>query len=530
MVRDGDLNVINQIKEENRWMVTPTYHYPALHDHGVVMLWLPFYAYTRMLEFAGLEIKTPERDAYRSTMVLANSFFFILLLIMSFKLFELFPAFKLSKLELTLLTLGTPLFWYGLVHPSSSDVSSAFFPFLFLCVHFLCLKKSSKKLWFFYGLLLSLGAVTKVSLVLYFALPFHFLIQKENPWLASLKKYLPLFLGGCFSVLIPYLANLILKYGSIEYSYLGIVSPYNLFWEIILGPAGYFYVSPLYLIIIGFFIRKIYLDKEFIKKNSLYCFLLFAALFKIILESNTYQANADFGARHLIVDHLTFLLLFPSLYLKDSLRKIFLALASLATCFTLLMSFVFMEGISPEVGFEWGILYASPINAFQGQIGKYLYFLKEVFNGFSPDQFVYYLKYLPLIFFGSIVLRLIYSANLLKENFIERIGLFFLSSYLLVTLINLSQANSNAKKMKAEGLFAKTIVANGPAAYYFEDNVGNLLMSLKFSKMRKDPKMYKKVQQEIRNYYEVTEKQILIDPVNFKESMNRGTPNFPDPF
>src|SRR3954462_11189397 len=49
VLEDGDLNPINQVYPEQRWLVSRTYNFADVRDIGGVALWLPFNAYARLL-------------------------------------------------------------------------------------------------------------------------------------------------------------------------------------------------------------------------------------------------------------------------------------------------------------------------------------------------------------------------------------------------------------------------------------------------------------------------------------------------
>lgn len=521
IVRDGDLNIINQVKKDQQWLVTSTYNHPTIHDHGISVLWLPFYAYTRLLDVFSVDLDYDKRQGYKPTMVFANLFYFLLIAIASFKAVEFFFNRKLELIDYFIITFGTPYFWYGLVHPSSADLTSAIFPFLYLICHNACLRNVEKKNWYIYGVLLAMGTITKVSLLFYFILPLHYLFVKRGSWLIELKKYILPFLFGCLSIGLPYLCNEWIKYGQLHYSYAGIVANYYLLYETVLGPSGYFIVSPIYLMII---ISLIMLAKNReIKNRSFIIFLLFAPILKVLVESFTYAGNAEFGGRHLITDYLAFLLLFPTLYFKEFKKRwIIRSIAIALMIYCVLMGFLYMKNISGG-SFSWGMHYELPFQAVSSQWDKFLYFLERVRNGFSFTNLLELSKYFILILLSSISLVEIYRLNIsdpvLRKKILHRSTAFLLFVYLLITGLNIVNNERNILALKSQDFFNETVVVNGPEAFHFDDNVGNMIVLLEFSGKRDDQSKVKVVELELDKYIDKVMSQIVIDPIGFKEKL-----------
>ena len=48
IIKDHDLNVINQVPEIERWQITTSGNYPDRHSNGVISFWSPFFLYENL--------------------------------------------------------------------------------------------------------------------------------------------------------------------------------------------------------------------------------------------------------------------------------------------------------------------------------------------------------------------------------------------------------------------------------------------------------------------------------------------------
>jgi hypothetical protein len=520
IVEDGDLNIVNQVKDGGDWLVTTTYNHPTLHDHGISNLWLPFYLISKGIKTLGGDLSYFKREGYRSTMVLANVFFFLFLSILVFKFCNEVLKRKMSLFDFFIITFGTPLFWYGVIHPSSADLTSAIFPFFYFLCHHWCLSHKSKESWFFYGLILSCGLIVKVSLLFYFILPLHYLVvNKEKAFDEFVDKILP-FLGGSLLVIIPYLINEYVKYGHFHYAYSGIVASYYLFFETVFGPSGYITVSPIYLLAL---ISLVTLIKKRNSDTILYLFLLSAPVLKVLVESYTYAGNAEFGARHLITDLLVFVVFYPSFFIKDlKWSYIVRGISLLLALWCVYMSFAFMRDI--EIGdYRWGMFYENSLGAVSSQWSKVTYFLSNVMKGFSFQNLIELSKYFPIFVLGGVILSEFnrYKISIKKNQIIlvKSLASYLALTYLSITLLNLINNKSNVENMIFSQKFNKTVVVSGSEGYHFDDNVGNMLMRIKFLENRGN---HSEIESTVSTLYEYADKvieQVEVDPIDFKTSL-----------
>ena len=255
IVEDGDLNVINQVSSKRSLIISKTYNYPNLHDNGVSSLWLPFYLYAKIINIINTSKGYYISSNYRVSMILANIFYTLVVLILLCKFSFLIFKKRISRFDLCCIFLGTPLYWYGFVHPSSTDLVSGVFPFIYYLLSKRCMKSSSSMDYLILGLSLGFGVVLKVSLLFYGFIPLVFFIQNYKQYKDLFKRAVPLLICGYVTAIAPFLLNEYLETGLSLYSYSSIVASYYLIYETVFAPAGYLTVSPLFFIfLISYFI------------------------------------------------------------------------------------------------------------------------------------------------------------------------------------------------------------------------------------------------------------------------------------
>ena len=57
LVKDGDLNLVNQVYNDYGRFITATGNMPDFHDHAGVSLWAPFFIYGRVIHFLSEKLK-----------------------------------------------------------------------------------------------------------------------------------------------------------------------------------------------------------------------------------------------------------------------------------------------------------------------------------------------------------------------------------------------------------------------------------------------------------------------------------------
>lgn len=525
VVEDGDLNIINQISEKRRMIVSKTFNYPNLHDHGVAALWLPFYYYANIINKIEVSKGYYLSSNYRVAMVIANVFTGMVILLMIYRFIPILFDQRANFFDISCILFGTSIYWYSFIHPSSSDLVSAIFPFLFFVIIKKCSDNPSRENHLILGASLGYGVVLKVSLLFYGILPLFLLLRFRHDLKSYFFKFFSFIVLGGILPIIPYLLNEYIETGYFLYSYSTIVANYYLFYETVFAPAGYFVVSPLFFTVFVCYFFLI-ISKGDIRRKLLISFFLIAPVLKVLVESFTYAGNAEYGARHLLTDIFVLLLLYPSFYFSGWRKSLLRLIALLCTLQSLFMSFVYMRDISG--GFNWGIFYEKDFSAISNQIPKYKYFLSNVLNGLRGDEISGILIFYPLVIILSYFIVKLYEKDFVNSNIIRNFIVYCCCVYIFITSMNLWNNSANIESLKKEGFYEDKVITGGALMYGFNDNVGNLLMHNRFSRARGDIESVELTDKVLREYSQSAVEEIITDPIGLKERILSGDYEFID--
>jgi hypothetical protein len=129
LVKNGDLNIINQVPPAGQWLVTRTHNHPTHVGNGIVTLWYPFYEYVRLLlPEGGPKSGMDEKlifglSGYQASAVLRNIFF----LLLSWVLMRRFGSRQWpgeAEWLLPRLMLATPIPWYVFFEPFRVEITA----------------------------------------------------------------------------------------------------------------------------------------------------------------------------------------------------------------------------------------------------------------------------------------------------------------------------------------------------------------------------------------------------------------------
>lgn len=325
MVEDGDLNIVNQVhRPEDRFYVSRSFNLPALHNHGGILVWIPFYVYAKalapLLKASGAlaEEDFVGRAAEKCALSFSTVLFGFITMFLSYLLARRFFSRGLSWISVTALFLGTPFYHYMLIEGGNANILAAFFTAVSLLM-MLSIDTKNMLHWFAYGVLCSFCMTVKVDLwfqsVLigsYFIL---LLALRKTRW-AGLGWFIAGFLPGLTMKLI----NDFFKYGGLHSGELGLINfRNNYFYEQLFSPyRGYFYSSPIlivcvaagFAVTVGFYARGRNIRR--VSEIDVLCMILFAYLcVKLAISSFRFAwGGGNAGARQLLADFPIFVILF----------------------------------------------------------------------------------------------------------------------------------------------------------------------------------------------------------------------------
>ena len=207
-VKDGDLNIINNIEPSMSWLASETYNYPDMREWASAIVWVPFSLYAKLLENSGF-VTHKDISHYDYAQTLGTIFCTLLFFILASGLAKNLNFTSNTKFVLNSFFWGTAFCWYAIFETSGSDLVSNFFLLLSFYLFFLAVKNQEGLLrWSLLGLVFGLAAVVKVHTVFYALAPVIFLfVSRKEDQVAWKKKFFS-YVGGFLVIFIFYAVNL----------------------------------------------------------------------------------------------------------------------------------------------------------------------------------------------------------------------------------------------------------------------------------------------------------------------------------
>ena len=352
------------------------------------------------------------------------------------------------------------------------------------------------------------------------------LYWRYNPWNTVKVRYLP-FVSGFIISIIPFLINERIKYGFFNYGHLSLFNEsYYLLKEVVLGPSGYFYVSPIYFIFLCSLI--IYLIRLCRNKNSLntglhsfFAFLGIVLVVKTLIESFTFGGNGGLGARHFIVDTFVCVLFIHFVTKKLKFYKLWILYIP-AILWTLMVSVWYFHHL-PNSPVTWGQNYIVDMDFFRPTILLMLERFSIIVDNLGSLLFAAF-KYSPLIAISSFLVIKLYKMPRKKDleyKVFKIFGLYIFGCYLLITCLNVVFNSENVELMKQDNFFSKTVVAGCVNLYSYDENVSSMLRMSRYLSKRGDLEGAEKIEKTKQKYIKQIMGEILVDPVGFKKNLEK---------
>ncbi len=229
VAEDGDLNAVNQAYPKSAQLrVSKTYNLPDFHNHGGVILWVPFYAYGKAVYSLASRLNLKALAAYgpekltRCALSLSTVFFGFLTLIFTYLLARAFFSKPISLWSTLAIFFGTPFFYYTLFETGNANIIASLFSVL--SIWFLSYAISMKRPhWFLYGLFFSICVTIKTDLWFQaiFILAFFISLLKMQKTTWANGGY---FLAGLLPGMILKIINDYIKYGTFHEGHFSLVN------------------------------------------------------------------------------------------------------------------------------------------------------------------------------------------------------------------------------------------------------------------------------------------------------------------
>lgn len=530
---DFDLNVINQVPVKERWQITKSGNYPDVHSNGIVSFWYPFFIFkqsitqnfgTSLDQLLGIFVARSFATVFFGCLSL------IFLYRISHNISQIDSDFKVHNFSTIFFFLGVSFFWYLLYQPGNADVTSLFWGTMELLFFQELLKKRNTIQFLFFGLMLGIGLSLKVDHFFYLLLPLCLFIKDYQNSLSHKKIFsrLIVFCLGYGVILALILLNDFIKYGFLGYGYADVVSfEYYLIWENLFYPSGFINNNPIYLFsLFGLLIYSLKKDK----KIEL-VFIGLVPLFSLSIESMARLHQESYGGRHWIAYLPSFFVFYTYFinYSKKWLNKAWKQSFFYMTIFLcIIQNFIKLNFYLLSYDkFYFGVSQYYDLGNFLQQLGIKEILAKIVFLPSLTFKFDYFLV---LVLICLLFLVIAYFFVVIKKQslsfFLNKLVLYFVCIYFIVTGLNIANNENNYLIFKETGALKRAIVGNGPHIYALYENLGTTERAIRFYEINNSEEkvaFFTKVRKE---YISLASKEILIDPIGFKEKLLSSSREF----
>jgi hypothetical protein len=509
MVEDGDLNVVNHPDPRypfnlpsGKLGVSKTYNLPDFHAHGGITLWVPFYAYAKLVYYVADKLSLTSLTEYgrdrlaRCAMSFSTILFGFLTILFTYKLSRIFFPRYISIFSTLAIFIGTPFFYFMIQETGNANMVACLFSIIsiWFCVYVI---NKQKIYWFLYGLFFSVCLVVKVDLwfQLFFLLILFvtLVILKRIHWFNGVS-----FLFGLVPVTALKLVNDYIKYGTFHIGELGSLNlRCNYLLELLFSSyRGFFYTSPIfYFCLLGFILASINILKglnndkidNVIKSSRMkdvFLVILTSYLFvKVLVFSYNYAwGGGTCGARILLTEFPLFVLLYARV-LQGQKKYV-----------------LYIFGIVSVLFIFWNLLVVSEFIArldlgYVTQLPGLIARIKAVGN--IPASVLFNVRGLDiklksalplLIFFCIVIIWIIKRWNasikpsfwyIKSENWHSFCKVFSLFTvylcliYLLFTISNIHNNGKKVEKLRAQGFFTNIEILS-PNEFEKKENVGSM--------------------------------------------------------
>ncbi len=534
IAEDGDFNVINNIEfnqdDDYRGSqglnVSKTYNYPDFHNHGAVILWVPFYFYGKFsyffVEKYNLSKLFSLKDFTKGILSFSTLIFGFFTLILTYKFCRIFFSNRLSFFSTIAICFGTPFFYYLLFEPGNAQIISVFFSIISLWAISYVIKMK-KWHWFVYGLFFGICIIVKADL--WFQIFFIIFIFLTLFLLKKTKGINGLFfLLGFFPPFLLKTVNDFIKYGTFHIGEIGVLNFKNSYFLEMLFSSyrGYFYTSPiLYICLLGFIITIIKFLKNFknsgnVKKLNNYknkdFFILILSLYlliKIIIISYNYAwAGGTTGARILLTEFPIFVILYAYVQKTQQKKIIKTIFGFLSIFFVFWNLFIISEYVANvDLGYvfftpKWGTRINS-FNSILTLLFEYRDLGLKLTLCFLPILVVLMFAFYLAGFQRDIPTSFWYDR---KHNSKSVFTIFFLFTIFLnitygyMTFLNIYNNKNNVEKMKKNNFFkgAKILSIN---EFEKRENIGAMNEMIEYFTLKGDYERVRRIEKQKEKMY-----------------------------
>ena len=514
ILNDGDFNLINQVPENFRWLVTKEMFFPSIHSEIQTPFILIFYLLEKMVTgFFSLNILKEFHLAAYSLNVfsLLVGYHYTKMAIKKFN-------FEFTKTHFFVFLMTSCLLYFSTFYLTVIEIFS--FSLSSFCFYNIALIHSGegKKISpFIVGLISTLLLMSKISYIFIFLA---FLGYFGIELLKNKRKSFCFFLMGSLLGAFPFVLNNYIQYGRLihAYSYFSVIMDYsfeNIFRTLRVGYFGYrglFFTNPLFLPSFFFLCMKLF---KYCKGSKSHFYLYFFLICWLL--SSFFQTIFIMGP--IVDDHyvgrLTLtalpLLLFGFSIISKKIKirylNLFLVINLVLWQLLIMMKFQLLH----ENG-HYSYVYNENFVSIQ-----------DVFNFISVSAGDFIIVFTDnigvgiLLFLLSLLLTYFNFKDKFKEKMFIRVVFLGVLSLILFSFLNyINHDENNKSHFASKEILKNVVIADGGHAYVF-----NYLMDgMRSHYLNSDKHLKKKIEKRFRIYYKKVKEELLRVTPEFQNTLD----------
>ena len=538
IIEDRDLNILNNIPKDAAWVVSPTFNFPEMHDHGGPVLWAPIIAFFDLFRVEKITVAPNLVYSWDITAnFVMNFLFFVLGISLLRQAFLKFSDKPLTRTAMTLIFLGTGLFYYTLVEYNGTETTLFFFVSLMLGYYS---QISDDENWLFFlamGILFAYGRIIKIHYLTYL-LPFAYFYWQKNhkqPVQYHLKNVI-LFALGMALLILPMEYNNFLKYGFINLGqgYFDEFSWHSFFKlqdevTTYFGPLGFFYSMPIFLTTFLFFLFGFFewIRGRYVSEVEKVGIVLYSSVIAklLLLQFVPTPGLCEFGGRNFIIDSSAQIVLMAGFLSRVENKK------KKVICITILSLFA----VWTLINYSWQNEIANwhPDQRMAHYLWSFDYIWKDLDKHWrrTVETIVHIHKFLRangglliVSFFSALFLyNLRKITNVLSDKRkVGYVACFFLVLYLGTTGLNILNNQRNSEIMKNDPQYSKIMIGKGAHIFNYDNVATDLVPTMELDKFLKNKTEFEYKKKWFQNFLNEARKEIVSDHTGFDQALDEG--------
>ncbi len=530
VIEDGDLNLANQVSDDERWVVTPSYYQPSYISNTYSTFAYPVYLYQNFL-LKKIPILN-NKSSYRMAGVFTNLIYFSLTILLMIKISQI-QKVKNNILILCLVTIATSLLFHIVHALSSPNIVAAFAFSLMLIFYILWRSKAYERKYggWSFGLGCTVGLVYPFApffsiFALIVIIVTEYQMKLDGFLLRSKGVYVPFIIGALLTVCLNKISE-VQKFGQL-FDYSLILKEYfapnfsiflkNL-WRNLFGYSSINFSTPIYMTVLIYGALRSKLRMKSAVDGFAVATVILGVVYFIIKSISIFYGEPNFASEHaLMVAPLIYL--YAGKFYQEGRSRIMIFL--LLVCASIQL-YYFLSYISVD--------YSIPLHY---DLNKYwmmssktislnmieLYFTNRLisFKEQLGSHAIYFLMYFPLVLIFSFVFTKIFLNRNIKPIFLF-FSCYIVLAYLSFVGLDYLNGKKNVIAMKEQGLYSNSVVSENMSLLVYDEVIDIYQIGINATPSFDDVKA---IESSRNHYIKKLAKGILYDPIGLLDDLSMG--------